>query len=51
MDKIYKELTTDATGSAYLAPVKAALAVGIKLLQHYSDLTDVSDVYRIATSK
>ena len=52
MDKIDKELTADTTtGSAYLPPVKAALARGIKLLRHYYNLTNVSDVYRITTGK
>jgi hypothetical protein len=51
MHKIDKELTADATGSAYLPPVKAAIGHGTKLLKHYLNLTDVSDVYRIATSK
>ncbi|KIL57332.1 hypothetical protein M378DRAFT_88068, partial [Amanita muscaria Koide BX008] len=49
MDKIDEVLATNATETNYLPAIKAALAIGSKLLNHYYELTDVSDVYRIAT--
>ena len=51
MDKIDEVLTTNAIETDYLPAIKAALAVGSKLLNRYYELTDISDIYRIATSK
>jgi hypothetical protein len=51
MDKIDEVLATNATESPYLPSIRAALAVGARLLNRYYTLTDISDVYRIATSK
>ncbi|KIL54666.1 hypothetical protein M378DRAFT_18675 [Amanita muscaria Koide BX008] len=49
MVKIDEVLATNATDSTYLPAIQAALAVGAKLLNRYYELTDMSDVYRIAT--
>lgn len=51
MDKINEVLTSNAVETNYLPSIKAALAIGSRLLNQYYALTDMSDVYRIATSK
>jgi hypothetical protein len=50
LDKIKEVLSSNAQESNYLPSIKAALMIRSNLLTHYYELTDVSDVYRIATS-
>ena len=51
MDHIDEHLTTSALDSKYHPAIRAALAVGKKLLNKYYTMTDQSEVYRIAMSK
>ena len=51
MDHIDRHLTSSALNSAYHPAIKAALAIGKKLLNKYYTLTDHSEMYRIALSK
>lgn len=49
MDYINKVLAANADLSAeFSSPVKAALMMGKKTLDRYYDITNMSDVYRIA---
>ncbi|KAF9536176.1 hypothetical protein CPC08DRAFT_618484, partial [Agrocybe pediades] len=48
MDRIDRELATNAISSRYLPSIQAALAMGKKLLNKYYNMTDHSEVYRIA---
>ena len=48
MDKMHNELTTASNNEEYLPAIRAALGLGIKLLNKYYSLTDNSEVYRIA---
>ena len=51
MDHIDRHLTTSALNSSYHPAIKAALAMGKKLLNKYYTLTDHSEMYRIALSE
>ena len=51
MDHIDRHLTTSALNSSYHPAIKAALAIGKKLLNKYYTLTDHSEMYRIALSE
>ena len=51
MDHIDQHLTSSALNSMYHPAIKAALAIGKKLLNKYYTLTDHSEMYRIALSK
>lgn len=51
MDHIDQHLTSSALNSLYHPAIKAALAIGKKLLNKYYTLTDHSEMYRIALSK
>lgn len=50
LDRIDKKLATDASDKQYLPAISAAVAMGKKLLNHCYELTDLSEVYRIAMS-
>ena len=50
MDRIDKKLATDASDRTYIPAISAAVAMEKKLLNHYYELTDLSEVYRIAMS-
>jgi hypothetical protein len=47
MDHIDEVLTSQSINTSYYAPVRAALAMGKKTLNHYYNLTDSSKVYHI----
>ncbi|KAJ3574247.1 hypothetical protein NP233_g1903 [Leucocoprinus birnbaumii] len=49
MEKIKGVLSSQATETSYLSCIRSALTIGADLLQHYYELTDHSDIYRIAT--
>lgn len=51
MDRIDQNLATAATDNTYLPSVRAAAALGKNLLNKYYNLTDTTEVYRIAMSK
>lgn len=51
MDHIDQHLTSSALNSLYHPVIKAALAIGKKLLNKYYTLTDHSEMYCIALSK
>ena len=51
MDRIDEVLVTNALDNQFSAPIKAALAIGRKILNRYYSKTDMSDVYRTAMSK
>ena len=48
MDLIDKHLATAALDNRYEPSIQAALLVGKKLLNKYYDMTDQSELYRIA---
>jgi hypothetical protein len=48
MDRINKQLVTDALDEQYNPAVSAAVMMGKKLLNRYSGLIDQSNIYRIA---
>jgi hypothetical protein len=48
MDHIDKHLTTQSLNRSYSPPVRVALALGKTTLNRYYNLTDASEVYRIA---
>ena len=48
MDHIDKHLATAALNKKYEPPIQAAVAIGKKLLNKYYDMTDHSELYRIA---
>jgi hypothetical protein len=48
MDRIDEVLTASAVNARFSNPVKAALLMGKKTLNHYYSKTNLSDVYRIA---
>ncbi len=50
MDRIDQTLATAATNNTYLPSVRAAAALGKNLLNNYYNLTDTTEVYRIAMS-
>jgi hypothetical protein len=51
MDHIDEHLATAATSNEYCRPIKAALAIGKKMINRYYDKTDHSEVFRIAMGK
>ena len=51
MDKMHADLTTSSENENYSLAIRAALRLGINLLDKYYSLTDNSEVYRIAISK
>jgi hypothetical protein len=48
MDYIYKRFVTDAANSSYEPAIRAALGVTKKTLNRYNNMTDDSEVYRVA---
>ena len=50
MDQMHKELTTASNNENYSPAIRAALKLGIGLLDKYYSLTDNLEVYRIAMS-
>jgi hypothetical protein len=50
MDRIKEKLESDALNRQFVYPVKAAITMGTKLLDHYYTLTEDSELYRIAMS-
>ena len=48
MDRMHAELTAASNNEDYSPAIRAALKLGIKLLNKYYSLTDDSEVYRIA---
>jgi len=48
MDRMHKELTAASINDAYSPAIRAALKLGIGLLDKYYSLTDNSEIYRIA---
>ncbi|TFK59950.1 hypothetical protein BDN72DRAFT_729660, partial [Pluteus cervinus] len=48
MDHIDTHLATAATSSSYSVAIKAALAIGKRMLNRYYSKTDHSEVFRIA---
>ena len=51
MDKMHADLTASSENEDYTPTIRAALKLGINLLDKYYSLTDNSEVYRIAISK
>lgn len=51
MDHIDKHLATHALDKSYPPSIQAALTLGKNLLNKYYNMTDHSDLYRIAMSK
>jgi hypothetical protein len=51
MDHIDKMLTTSSLNNIYLASIRAALSIGKKMLNHYYNATDHSEVYWIMMSE
>jgi hypothetical protein len=51
MDHIDSILASQSVSRTYDAPIRVALAMGKKTLNHYYTLTDASEVYRIAMGK
>lgn len=48
MDRMHAELTTASNNEDYSPAIRAALKLGIGLLDKYYSLTDDSEIYRIA---
>ncbi|KAH7905008.1 hypothetical protein BJ138DRAFT_1018302, partial [Hygrophoropsis aurantiaca] len=48
MDHINKILASQCANKKFVRPIRVALAMGKKTLDRYYNLTDASDVYRIA---
>jgi len=48
MDYLDQQLTTSALDTKYSKPIKASIALGKKTLNRYYDMTDQSEIYRIA---
>jgi hypothetical protein len=51
MDHIDEVLTTDSLSATYSPSIWAALSIGKKTLNRYYNVTDHSEVYRIAMGK
>ena len=51
MDKMHADLTASSENEDYTPTIRAALKLGINLLDKYYSLTDNSEVYQIAISK
>jgi hypothetical protein len=51
IDHIDEVLTTESIDHSFMPAIRAALAMGKKTLNRYYNLTDSSDVYRIAMGK
>ena len=51
MDHIDEVLTTESLNFQFEAPIRAALDIGKKMLNHYYNATDYSEVYQIAMGK
>jgi hypothetical protein len=51
MDYIDQQLTANALKPRYSASIKASIALGKKTLNRYYDMTDDSEIYRIAMGK
>jgi hypothetical protein len=51
MDVIDKHLATSARSNSYEPSIKAALTIGKNVLNKYYNLTDNSELYRIAIGK
>lgn len=51
MDYLDQQLTTSALNMRYSDPIKAAITLGKKTLNRYYDLSDQSEIYRIAMGK
>jgi hypothetical protein len=48
MDFIDKHLASDALNAKYLPSIQASMLIGKRLLNKYYNVTDHSEVYRIA---
>ena len=48
MDSIDKHLTSGALNAKYLPSIQASMFIGKRLLNKYYNMTDHSEVYRIA---
>jgi hypothetical protein len=48
MDKMHDNLLAASNNENYSAPIRAALKIGMNLLNKYYLITDNSEVYRIA---
>jgi hypothetical protein len=51
MDRMHSELTSASNNEDYSPAIRAALKLGIRLLNKYYSLTDNSEIYRIAMGK
>jgi hypothetical protein len=51
MDHIDETLTTSSLNNKYSPSIRAALSIGKKTLNRYYNVTDQSEVYRIAMSE
>jgi hypothetical protein len=51
MDFIDKHLATGSINPKYLPSIQASMLIGKRLLNKYYDMTDNSEVYRIAMGK
>lgn len=48
MDKMHAELTAAVENAEYSTALRAALSLGLKVLDKYYSLSDDSEIYRIA---
>jgi hypothetical protein len=48
MDYLDQQLTTSSLDARYSKSIKASIALGKKTLNRYYDMTDQSEIYRIA---
>ena len=51
MDHIDKHLASGAVNMAYLPLIRASMLIAKRLLNKYNNMTDYSEVYRIAMGK
>lgn len=51
MDYIDKHLASGALNTTYLPSIRASMLIGKRLLNKYYNMTDYSEVYRIAMGK
>jgi hypothetical protein len=51
MDRMHSDITAASNNEDYSPAIRAALKLGIKILDKYYSLTDNSEVYRIAMGK
>jgi hypothetical protein len=48
MDRMHKDLTAASINEVYSPAIRAALKLGVELLNKYYSLTDNSEIYQIA---